>query len=92
MKKFSWGKVLDCFEYDFDGDMLSVTKYHPFKYENNCAINGQFSDEINYHVEEMHESFNSMHSMLIAWVTYKNLGYNNGALAAGKCRALEIKQ
>jgi hypothetical protein len=91
MSKFAWGKVIECFEYDFDGDKLSVTKYNPFNYEKNGGNTGRFTEEICYHVEEMREAFNSMQALLIAWIAYKNLGHNNGSLVAGVCRALEVK-
>jgi hypothetical protein len=91
MSKFAWGKVIECFEYNIDGEKLSVTKYNPFSYGVNGSNKGVFTTEICYHVEEMRESFNSMQAVLIAWIAYKNLGHNNGSLVAGVCRALEVK-
>jgi hypothetical protein len=91
MSKFAWGKVIEYFEYDFDGEKLSVTKYNPHAFVNGFHRRGEYSEEINYHAEEINESFNSVEALLIAWIAFKHLGRNNGSLVAGICRALEVK-
>lgn len=90
MSKFVWGKEIERFEYDFDGDKVEVVKYYPREYKN-CSPTGSFLDTPAYHIEELRESSNSLQHMLIAYIAYKNLGLNNGALVSGICRALEIK-
>ena len=90
MKKFSWGRVLNNFEYDFDGRFVLVTKYHPWKSEGCTVLVGDANEaETNFHCEELHESFGSIDTLLIAWVAHKNLGLNQHALVAGIAKALE---
>lgn len=92
MKKFSWGKVLGRFEYDFDGVQLEVVKYHPWQSEG-CSVKIGVPNESEtwYHIEVMHAAFGSMDEALINWITFKNMGLNCSALAGGVCRALCIK-
>ena len=89
MKNFSWGKVLQNFEYDFDGVICTVVKYHPWE------CNGAFvrpgspnKEKINFHCEEIHASFESIEMLLIAWIANKKLGRNQDALVVGISRSL----
>lgn len=92
MKKFAWGKVIDNFEYDFDGQVLTITKYHPWKRDGCTVLTGvENTEEIKYHCEELRESSNSLLHLVIAWIAFKNLGLNQHQLVYGICRALEIK-
>lgn len=85
MSKFPWGKVIDRLFLDFDGDMLEIVKYHPSRLS---APEGT----IEFHIEDLHSSFGSVQSAVIAYIAYKNLGLNQYALVEGICRALEIKE
>ena len=89
MKKFSWGEVLQNFEYDFDGVICNVVKYHPWE-SNGCTIftGTPNKDEINFHCEELHASFENIEILLIAWMAYKKLGLNQHHLVSGIARAL----
>jgi hypothetical protein len=40
-KKFPWGKVMDKFEYDFDGRTMEVVKYHPWKTKGSAILTGE---------------------------------------------------
>jgi len=91
MGEFSWGKVIEKFDYDFDGVTLSVVKYHPTLYVDGFAKQGCYSDDVSYHSEEMHRSCGSLFELLIYWLAHKQLGLNNGALAVGICKSLDIK-
>jgi hypothetical protein len=89
-RKFPWGKVIDIFDFDFDGVKLEVTKYHPKK-PGNSLSSREYEEAVEYHVEEMRASFNSMDELLVAWLVHRNIGPGNkDALVVGLCRALEI--
>ena len=91
-EKFSWGRVIQRFTYDFDGTTVEVVKYHPWV-SDGCFVQAGAPDMkvTEYHCEELHESFFSIDAFLIAWVANKNLGPNQHTLAAGICRALGAK-
>lgn len=82
MNKFAWGKVIERFDYDFDGDKVEVVKYYPSTRNDNVP---------HFHIEELHESSDSLQYMLIAYIARKNLGLNQHSLVSGICRALEVK-
>lgn len=96
MERFSWGKVLDRFTLDFDGDKLEVTKFygHVFEkgsqkfdssgrplYDENCAL---------YHADQLSESAHTVDALVISWIARRRLGYNQHTLVAGIARALSI--
>jgi len=90
-RKFVWGKVLDRFEFDVDGEQLEVVKFHPWQTEGSTVRSG-LADEsvVHFHCEQIRESFAAMDALLIAWIAHRRLGMNQGALTAGICRALAI--
>jgi len=90
-RKFSWGQVLDRFEFDMDGKPLEVVKFHPWQTEGSTVRTG-LPDEsvVNYHCEQIRESFLDLDALLIAWIAHRRLGQNQGALTSGICRALAI--
>ena len=91
MSKFSWGRVIETFEYDFDGEKMEVTKFHPWKVDNGRILTGIPDEtEIYYHCDELSESVESLHYLLIAWIARKNLGLNHGALVHGIAKALDV--
>jgi hypothetical protein len=93
VKRFPWGKVLNTFEYDFDGKPLEVVKYHPWNSEGVSVKTGNPDEsETLYHIAAMNTSVRSMDAALIGWIVHKNLGLNHGTLAAGVCRALCVKE
>lgn len=91
IKKFVWGKVLDRFDFDFDGEKLEVVKFHPWQTEG-ATVRSGIPDEsvVHFHCEQIRESFLAMDALLIAWIAHRRLGLNQGALTAGICRALAI--
>jgi hypothetical protein len=91
MRRFSWGKVIERFDYDFDGVNLNVVKYHPWQREGLNILSVHDAEKILYHCEELHESHGSIDALLISWMVRKNLGINQYALMTGICRALNIK-
>ncbi|MEY2854607.1 MAG: hypothetical protein RL030_1739 [Pseudomonadota bacterium] len=95
MGKFPWGKVLDYFSYDFDGTVMEVTKYYPWK-EGSDGISVKTGDpdetQVEYHCEELHAAFDTLDALLICWITQKRLGLNQQALVTGVCKALGVYQ
>ena len=89
MSKFPWGKVIEIFVYDFDGEEVEVVKYNPYKEFGRSSK--EFSEDVEYHIEDLHESAHSLQYILISWMAKKNLGLNQHSLVAGICRALEVK-
>ena len=89
--KFAWGKVIDRFEYDFDGVTMNVVKFHPWE-TNGCEVLTGIHDEsaVYYHCAELSESTDDLMALLISWMARKNLGLNQYALVSGVCRALGI--
>jgi hypothetical protein len=83
MKKFSWGKVLHKFEYDFDGQILEIIKYSP---------NYDTPHTVLYYCEELSESETSIQQLLLSWMIYKNLGPNNQSLISGISRAIGLEK
>lgn len=90
MGNFTWGKVIDRFEYDFDGAKVEVVKYFGREFINGHPT-GNYETTPSYHIEELHESARSLQYMLIAYIARKNLGNNQHTLVAGICKALDIR-
>lgn len=91
--KFNWGKVIETFDFDFDGVMLEVVKFHPWKQKSALVLSGDPNEGVvEYHCEELHASFRSFDALLISWITNRRLGLNQHALAAGICKALDIDE
>jgi len=91
MSKFSWGRVLDKFDYDFDGDVMEVTKFHPWKSDGCTVLTGNHDEAlICYHCEELSESADSLQYLLLSWISHKNLGLNQRALVCGVAKAMGI--
>jgi hypothetical protein len=80
MSRFTWGKVIDRFEYDFDGVKMEVTKYRPRNEE----------DNILYFCNELNESSDKLFELVISFMARRKLGHNQHALVAGISRALEL--
>lgn len=91
MKKFNWGRVIAVFDYDFDGSVMEVVKFHPWKRDGCTVLSGSPDDGITqYHCEELHESSDSLQYLLLSWIAYKNLGLNQRALVRGLAKAIGV--
>lgn len=91
MKKFSWGEVITRYQLPFEDGMLEIVKFHPWKTEGVSVLTGQPDyDQIQYHIEELRESFFEFDAAVIAWITYARLGLNQHQLVSGICKALDI--
>lgn len=92
MAKFPWGRVLTRFVYDFDGDVMEVVKFHPWKTDGCTVLTGNPDETlVRYHCEELHESSDSLQALLLSWMAHKNLGLNQGALVQGIAKALGLR-
>ena len=90
-KRFSWGHVLDRFEYDFDGRTMEVIKYHSWKKDKGTLIVGDADESvIHYHCEELNESTESLEYLVILWIARQSLGQNQHALVRGIAKALDL--
>ncbi len=91
MDKFTWGKVIDKFSYDFDGNLMEVVKYHPWIVKNGHVKTGNPDfNKIEYHCADIHESSSNLYYLIISWIANKNLGLNQDSLVIGIAKALGI--
>jgi hypothetical protein len=91
MKRFPWGKKIETFIYNFDGQEMEVIKYHPWQAEGCTVLIGKHNDDqILYHCPALNESQLTLHGLLISWIAYQRLGANQPALVHGICRALNV--
>lgn len=71
---------------------LEIVKYHPWQSQGVRVISGKPNEaETCFHIAAISESFRSIDAALIGWIVHKNLGFNNGSLAGGVCRALGVQ-
>lgn len=93
MKRFSWGKVIDTFNFVIDGHELEIVKYHPWMREG-CQIKTGIPnlEAIEYQCEEIRESAYSMMVLIITWMVNKQLGRNQNALIYGIARMLKLEE
>ncbi len=93
MRSFMWGKVIERFEYDFDGEVLEVVKYHPWNKSGSTLLrNDPNLNVVEYHCEAIRQSFNTLDGLLIAWIANRRIGGNQHYLVQGVCRALLIPE
>ena len=92
MNKFSWGKVISRSTYDFDGTVMNVVKYHPWKLDGCTILTGQPDEtKIEFSCEEINESCENLYYLIISFIAFKNLGLNQHTLVAGIGRSLCLK-
>lgn len=90
-KRFPWGKVLETFKFLIDGHELWIVKYHPWMRDvNRIKVGTPNLDLVEYNCDEISQSANSMMQILVAWMVYKQLGMNQGALTQGIARMLKL--
>ena len=87
---FPWGQIIKEFTLDFDGEVMSVTKYHPKVYANGASTRAIDETAVEYHCAEISRSDSSLYALLLYWLATKQLGLNQGPLVVGICRALQI--
>lgn len=82
---------MERFEYDFDGKVLEVVKFHPWE-SDGCIVRTGIPDKtlVHYYCGELNESFESLQYLLIAWIAYKKLSLNQGALVPGVAKAMDV--
>jgi len=86
-KSFPWGKVIETFTYDMDGDTLRIVKFHPWDYYMPRVAS---LDKVEYYCEDMSMTGPSLQYMVLAWIAWKNLGMNQEALVNGVAKALSV--
>lgn len=88
MNRFAWGKVIDYISLDFDGQVMEIVKYHPYKEFGRSKEIDESRTE--YHCEELHASATTMFGIVLQYIVEKQLGHNQHQLVAGLFRMLEI--
>ena len=73
MAKFPWGKVVDRFDYDFEGQPFEVIKYHPRIYINGLGTDQVDTNSISYHCPQIGSSSGSLFELLICWLAVRSL-------------------
>jgi hypothetical protein len=94
---FPWGKVIERFDYDFDGKTLEIVKVHPWKHWNpDVPINQREfdADKITYSCDELGITTNNIIAMLLYWIVCQGIGHSQHghSLFSGICRMLTIDQ
>ena len=89
-KGFSWGRVLGTFFFDFDGELMSVVKYHPYIYEDHVSTGSVDTTMVRYHCDEISRSSSSLKLLVIHWMAQHTVGLNSAGLAEGIGRALNL--
>jgi hypothetical protein len=92
MSIFPWGKVIERFVYDFEGDKVEIVKYHPHLQDTQKRVREIDTNKVWYHLEDHHVSHSSIEACLLTWMAEKHLGLNHHTLVSGICRALNIKE
>ena len=82
MKNYPWGKVIETIRFNIDGHELKIVKYHP---DDSMDLS-----TIAYGCDEISQSADSMMQIILAWMVYKQLGMNQGALTQGIARMLKL--
>lgn len=92
MKKFTWGKLIQVFDYDLDGQTIEIPKFHPWlRGERGTVLTGVPDlGAVQFHCEELGESSSNIQYVLLAWIARKNIGPNQHNLVEGISRALCI--
>ena len=89
--RFPWGQVIRQFNIDFDGEIMKVTKYHPWLTQDSNVLSGQPNmNAVEFHNAEMHESSASLDYLVLAWIAKKHLGMNQHALVSGVAKAFGV--
>lgn len=92
-KRFPLGRVMEKFNFVIDGYELEIIEYHPWVREWSMIRTGAPNlDLVKYHCEEIGESADSMMVLIIAWITNKQLGWNQDALVCGIARMLKLEE
>ncbi len=91
MNEFPWGKIIEKFDYNFEGKKVQIIKYYPWITNKHLVKKRSVDFEhVLYHCPLIHESFSSLYAALIGWIVYDNLGLNQYALTLGICKAMNI--
>jgi hypothetical protein len=91
MAKFSWGKVIERFVYDFDGKEVEVIKYYPDKFIDGHHAKGEYESRPAFHIDSLNASAYTLDEIIITWIAKERLGLNQHTLVSGICRALCIE-
>ena len=88
--KYTWGRVIHKFDFEIDGHELEIIKYHPLLFKGSISTKEIDLSTVMYGCDEISQSADSMMQILVAWMVYKQLGMNQGALVQGISRMLKL--
>lgn len=93
MAKFPWGKVVDRFDYDFEGQPFEVIKYHPRIYINGLGTDLVDTNSISYHCPQIRTCSDSLFELLICWLAAQSLSSTEALyVAPAVSRALRLNK
>jgi hypothetical protein len=93
MPKFPWGKVVDRFDYDFEGQSFEVIKYHPRIYINGTGTDQVDTDSISYHCPQIRTCSYSLFELLVCWLATQSLSSTEALyVAPAVSRALGLNK
>ena len=93
MSKFPWGKVVDRFDYDFEGQPFEVIKYQPRTYINSFGTDQVDTSSISYHCPQIGTSADSLFELLICWLAVQSLSSTEALyVAPAISRALKLNK
>ena len=93
MAKFPWGKVVDRFDYDFEGQPFEVIKYHPRIYINGLGTDQVDTSSISYHCHQISTCSDSLFELLVYWLAAQSLSSTEALyVAPAVSRALRLNK
>jgi hypothetical protein len=91
-EKFPWGKVIETIVLNFDGQIMTIVKYHP-RIAERCVLTLEIDEtKVKYSCEEIGHSADNIFHLVLIYMAIKHLGHNQDALVQGIARALQIPQ
>ena len=93
-RRFNWGRVIERFTYDFDGQTLLVIKYHPWRATaggTRWMAGDPDLSLVEYTCDELNVASDNLFEIVLHWITYKQLGRDQDCLVDGLARALCLR-
>ena len=91
-QKFPWGKVIETIVLNFDGQVMTIVKFHPRIVED-CILTLEIDEtKVEYSCEEISHTTDNIFHLVLIYMAIKHLGYNQDALVQGIARALCLSE
>lgn len=85
------GEVIETLTYDFEVEIVKIVKFHPWK----CFadhFHGINYSKIEYYCENLDQYGDTLLGVLIAWITFHQLGGPHNELVEGLVRLLKLDE